>query len=128
MKKLFLVWYEKENKILNLIAELSYDGKLYEFKYLNYETSELQLFSKNGLFYGFDNINKIYQSSELFPSIYGRIPTPKRVDYDKILKEYNLDISATSFEVLEKTKGEISTDKFIFITEEEYNRLIKEIG
>lgn len=127
MKKLFLVWYEKENKILNLIAELSYDGKLYEFKYLNYETSELQLFSKNGLFYGFDNINKIYQSSELFPSIYGRIPTPKRVDYDKILKEYNLDISATSFEVLEKTKGEISTDKFIFITEEEYNRLKKEI-
>lgn len=127
MKKLFLVWYEKENKILNLIAELSYDGKLYEFKYLNYETSELQLFSKNGLFYGFDNINKIYQSSELFPSIYGRIPTPKRVDYDKILKEYNLDISASSFEVLEKTKGEISTDKFIFITEEEYNRLRKEI-
>jgi len=127
-RKLLLVWYEKENNILNLIGELQYNGIEYKFKYLNYETNELQLFSKNGLFYGFNDVNTEYVSDELFPSILSRIPSQKRIDYFQILKKYNLGDNAPKFDVLEKTKGEISTDKFIFITEEEYCKLNNELN
>lgn len=124
MKKLFLVWYEKENKILNKIGELSYDGTYYYFRYLNYENNDLQLFSKNGLFYGFEDINLTYKSKELFFSIKSRIPSKKRIDYKQILNEYRLNDSCTDFDLLEKTKGRISTDNFLFITEDELKSLI----
>ena len=124
-----LVWYEKEKKILNLIGQLTYDDidKKYIFKYLNYETSELQLFSKNGLFPGFMDINQIYTSSNLFFPILKRLPSKKRVDYSKIMAEYGFNKDATDFEILRQTKGASSDDHFIFITENEYNKLKNEI-
>lgn len=122
---LFLVWYEKENNVLNLIAKLTLDNGLYTFEYLNFDTSDLQLFSKNGLFYGFEDINQIYCSTSLFSSIAGRLPSKKRVDYDKIMKDLHLEHDANEFEILKKTKGILSTDHFIFVTKEEYEELKK---
>ncbi len=124
---LYLVWYEEENKVLNLIAKLTYENNIYKFEYLNYETSDLQLFSNNGLFYGFDDINEIYTGYDLFPTIKNRLPSKKREDYLKILKNYGLDESAGDFEVLLKSNGRLSTDKFLFITELEYEKLKKKI-
>ena len=118
MEKLYLIWYEEEQKILNIIGELDYlDGK-YIFKYLNYENSDLQLFSKNGLYYGFEDINKTYESNELFPTIYNRLPSKKREDYKYIMREYGLLDSDDDFQILKKTKGKLSTDYFIFVTED----------
>lgn len=125
---LYLVWYEKEKKILNLIAKITYENNCYRFEYLNFNTNELQLFSKNGLYYGFMDINEIYESDKLFPTILNRLPSKKRVDYDKIMKMFNFSEDATDFEILEKTKGINSNDKFRFITEDEYNELRKEIN
>jgi len=45
----------------------------------------------------------------------------------KILKNYGLDESAGDFEVLLKSNGRLSTDKFLFITELEYEKLKKKI-
>lgn len=126
---LYLVWYEKEKKILNLIGQLTYDDidEKYFFKYLNYESNELQLFSKNGLFPGFMDINQIYISPNLFLPILKRLPSKKRDDYSKIMAEYGFDEKSTDFEVLRQTKGASCDDHFIFITEDEYYKLKNEI-
>ena len=63
----------------------------------------------------------------MFPTIKNRLPSKKREDYLKILKNYGLDESAGDFEVLLKSNGRLSTDKFLFITELEYEKLKKKI-
>lgn len=125
---LYLVWYEKEPKILNKIGKLTFDNDVYTFEYLNFYNSDLQLFSKNGLFYGFEDINEFYKSDKLFPTILNRLPSKKRVDYEKIMIDYGFDMNSTDFEILKKTKGALSTDCFIFVSEEEYKNLEKEIN
>ena len=124
---LFLVWYEEENKILNLIAKLTFEESFYKFEYLNFNNSDLQLFSKNGLFYGFEDVNQIYISDTLFVSIVNRLPSKKRVDYDKIMSRVDLDSNASDFDILKKTKGALSTDRFIFISEDELEKLKKQL-
>lgn len=124
---LYLVWYEKENNILNLIAKLTFNNGIYTFEYLNFNNSDLQLFSKNGLFYGFEDINEIYTSDKLFPTIANRLPSKKRSDYLNILSDYNLSANSDDIELLKKTKGLLSTDNFMFVSDNEYNNLKKEI-
>lgn len=123
MKKLYLVWYEENNKVLNKIATITYSENKYIFEYSNQEYNDLQLFSKNGLFYGFEDINKKYESTTLFPSILDRLPSKKRLDYNQIKKTFNIEENDTDFDILQKTKGKISDDNFIFITQEEYDSL-----
>lgn len=122
---LYLVWYEEEKNILNLIGELEYNENKneYRFKYLNYETNELQLFSKNGLFPGFMEINEIYENNELFFPILKRLPSKKRVDYNILMKRYGFNENSNDFEILKQTKGASSDDYFIFITPDYYKTL-----
>lgn len=123
MEKLYLVWYEKE-KLLNIIGLLSYDKKIYRFQYLNYLTSDLQLFSKNGLYQGFMDINGIYYSKELFPTIKNRLPNKKRTDYKKICDYFKINSIDDDFTVLKKTEGKTSNDNFIFITEKKLKEIL----
>ena len=122
---LYLVWYEEEKNILNLIGELEYNENKneYRFKYLNYETNELQLFSKNGLFPGFMEINEIYENNELIFTILKRLPSKKRVDYNILMQRYGFNENSNDFEILKQTKGASSDDYFIFITPDYYKTL-----
>lgn len=124
MKKLFLIWYEP--KILNEIGILTHDGSNYQFEYTNYNDNDLQLFSKNGLFPGFLELNEKYESPCLFLSIKSRLPSRSRIDYEELLKKQGVNNLSDEYEILKKTKGQISTDNFIFVTEEELERLKKE--
>lgn len=126
MRKLLLVWYE-EGKILNKIGLLTYDNNLYQFKYLNYANNDLQLFSNNGLYSGFLNINETYELNELFPTILNRLPSKNRSDYNILMERYNIKENSDDFEILEKTKGKLNSDNFLFITEEEYDLLKNKI-
>lgn len=127
MQKLYLVWYEPKDKILNIIGELLFKNGLYKFKYLNYDNNDLQLFSKNGLYYGFENINLIYESNSLFPTISNRLPSKKRNDYDKIMDELGIDKADNDFTILSKTEGKLSSDNFLFVTEKRLSELKKSV-
>lgn len=123
MKKLYLVWYEKEKNILNKIGVLENDLETYKFYYTNYETNDLQVFSNNGLFPGFYDLNKIYISNELFSNISKRLPDKTRPDYFEILKKFNIEDENDIWEILEKTGAKDSDDYFLFINEDKLKEI-----
>ena len=127
MNKLYLVWFDENKKVLNQIGTLSYNNGKYIFVYDNQDKNDLQLFSSFGLFPGFIDINQIYQSDVLFPTIQSRLPSKNREDYLQLLREYKLDENSNDFEILQSTKGKLSSDNFLFITPDEYNNLIENI-
>ncbi len=123
MQKLYLVWYEPNSNVLNKIGILKRANSNYIFEYINYEENELQLFSKKGLFPGFLDLNKTYKNNDLFENIKMRLPSKNRIDYNELLKDYKIINQDDDFEILEKTKGKISADFFIFVSEKELKKL-----
>ena len=121
MKQLYLIWYEPD--LLNEIGILEYNDENYKFYYTNFEKNDLQIFSKNGLFPGFEDLNKEYESDILFPNVSNRLPRTSRIDYDKIKVYYDIKDNDNEFNILEKTQGKVSTDHFLFVSQEKLNEL-----
>ena len=126
MKKinLWLIWKEPISRRKYLIGELSYDFKVYKFKYIN---PELEDAIKNNFTYypGFRELNKVYESETLFANIATRLPNSKRPDYIKILNSYGLEINSTQMDILKKTRGRLLTDNFEFVPEFDKNNKIE---
>ena len=85
----------------------------YTFRY----TDNIEEIKKLGFdfFPGFQELDKVYNSTELFDTILSRLPNKNRNDYIEILKSYGLDDNSTEMEILEKTKGRLLTDNFEFV-------------
>ena len=64
-------------------------------------------------------LNEKYESETLFSSIKGRLPSHSRPDFNELMKTYGIKNPNDEFEILEKTNGKVSTDNFIFVTQEE---------
>ena len=121
---LWLIWKEPITRRRYLIGELTYDFKVYRFKYTN---PELEDAIKNNFTYypGFRDLDKVYESSCLFTNISTRLPNPKRPDYLKILNSYGLEINSTQMDILKKTRGRLLTDNFEFVPKFDKNNKIE---
>ncbi len=110
---LWLVWRDWNNKDKYLIGELTYDNNIYKFKYLDSVKDAIEV----GFDYypSFDDLDKVYESKELFLNIKVRLPNPKRPDYLEILNNFDLKCNSTEMEILEKTGGRLLTDSFEFV-------------
>ncbi len=111
---LWLIWKEPSSRRRYIIGELSYDSKIYKFKYLNDEILEAQEHGFHN-FPGFNELKKCYKSEELFSNIDSRLPNLNRPDYLEILNFYDLDSTSTKMEILKRTKGRLLTDNFEFV-------------
>ncbi|MDO5557914.1 MAG: HIRAN domain-containing protein [Clostridia bacterium] len=113
-KKLWLIWKEPIKKRNYIIGILEYKKNRYFFKYVDPELNDAR---KSGLtnFPGFDVINKVYESVEMFSNIEVRLPNKGRPDYLDILNMYDLDIYSTKMEILKNTNGKLLTDNFSFV-------------
>ena len=121
---LWLIWKEPKRRRRYLIGELTYDYKMYRFKYINPELNDA--IKDNFTYYpGFKDLNKVYESDTLFPNILTRLPNPKRPDYLKILNSYGLEINSTKMEILKKTRGRLLTDNFEFVPKFNQNNKIE---
>lgn len=97
-----LIWKNQHNRSRFKIGILSYDKK-YTFKYVNPELDDV-LDSSFESFSGFEDVNRVYESKELFANIETRLPSPARADYLSILNSYNLEINSSKFDILKETK------------------------
>ena len=113
--ELWLIWkYPKLNKTYK-IGILNYDDDIYTFKYVNPELNSAREVGFRS-FPGFDDINKTYESDELFANIETRLPNKSRPDYLEILNSYNLKNDSTKFDILKATKGRLITDNYEFVS------------
>lgn len=108
-----LIWKNQHNRSRFKIGILSYDKK-YTFKYVNPELDDV-LDSSFESFPGFEDVNRVYESKELFANIETRLPSPARADYLSILNSYNLEINSSKFDILKETKWRLITDNYEFV-------------
>lgn len=127
MKTLLLVWKDFETRTRYVVGNLTYDNKVYFFKYTNPELSDAQ---KQGFtcYPGFEDLTKVYESKELFSNISSRLPNKNRDDYLEILNYYNLNSSDDEYEILTRTKGRLLTDTFEFVPPFDKNKIEFEIA
>ncbi len=113
-KEMWLIWKQPESRRRYKVGTLKYDNEEYIFEYTNPELNDAH---KAGFEYfpGFDNINEVYKSVELFANIETRLPNPKRPDYLEILNAYNLKKDSSKLEILKATKGRLLTDNYEFV-------------
>lgn len=111
---MWLIWKQPESRRRYKVGTLKYDNEEYIFEYTNPELNDAH---KAGFEYfpGFDNINEVYKSVELFANIETRLPNPKRPDYLEILNAYNLKKDSSKLEILKATKGRLLTDNYEFV-------------
>lgn len=114
--EMWLVWKEPESRRRYKIGILIYDEvkNFFMFKYVN---PEFNAAKECGFQYfpGFYDINKVYESSDLFANIETRLPNPSRTDYLEILNSYNLEKDSSKFEILKATRGRLITDNYEFV-------------
>jgi hypothetical protein len=117
MKKvhsLWVVWQNPESRSYYHIGTLSQFDNHYEFHYTKSQAGNWKL--KEALSHGymlhpaFPDLDKIYQSKELFTAFDRRLPSPDRSDFSTILSELGLDEKYTKMDLLEQTRGRLAND------------------
>lgn len=119
--EMWLIWKNPESRRRYKIGVLIYDCK-YTFKYVDPELSDATLTGFK-YFPGFEDINKTYQSDDLFANIETRLPNPGRPDYLSVLNSYNLEKDSDKFEILKATKGRLLTDNYEFVPAFDSNKV-----
>lgn len=109
-----MIWKEPISRRRFIIGELYIEDNRYFFKYINPELDDAKEKGFN-YFPGFNNLDEVYTSNNLFTNIETRLPNPSRPDYLEILNSYNLKIESTKMEILKATKGRLLTDNFEFV-------------
>lgn len=125
--EMWLIWKESKSRKRFVIGTLTKNEKKFIFKYINPELNEAK---KAGFEYfpGFEEINKIYESQDLFANIKTRLPNPARPDYLEILNFYNLDKDSSDFDILKETKGRLLTDNYEFVPAFDKNKINFEVA
>lgn len=100
--ELLVTWQQPETRAMLPVARLSFDGESYRFNYLPAAKS-IRGFRP---LIGFKDVEKSYESGELFPLFQERVLDPARDDFERVVTELDLDpASATPWEQLVRSGG-----------------------
>lgn len=106
---LYLIWNADEKQYV--VGMLAKKDK-YEFRY----EGEVQQAIKKGFkpLIAFPVLERVYTSSQLFPSFTSRLPDKKRKDINQILSKYGLE-EYQPYELLKKTGARLPIDNLEFV-------------
>ena len=88
--EMWLIWKDVQKRRRYKVGILSYQESKYIFRYVNPELDDAKKVGFD-FFPGFEDLSKVYESSEMFSSIENRLPNVNRPDYLDILNVYNLN-------------------------------------
>lgn len=112
MKALFVAYQDTESRTWTPVARLTYDGKLYHFKYTN-GARELPSFVPFGRM---TDLDAEYVSEQIFPLFANRLLPKSRPEYKDYLSWLGLEEkNHTSLEELARTGGLRATDSLELI-------------
>ena len=120
--EMWLIWKDVQKRRRYKVGILSYQESKYIFRYVNPELDDAKKVGFD-FFPGFEDLSKVYESSEMFSSIENRLPNVNRPDYLDILNVYNLNQNSTKWDILVSTKGRLITDNYEFVKPFDYNEV-----
>jgi|SRR5450755_2005532 hypothetical protein len=99
--RLVVAWQHPENRSIEPIGFLTYDGHVYRFAYIR-NASKVEGFRP---LMGFDKLGASYESDELFPLFAQRAMDPRRPDYQRYVERLGLDGEPTPWEQIARSQG-----------------------
>ena len=120
--EMWLIWKDVQKRRRYKVGILSYQESKYIFLYVNPELDDAKKVGFD-FFPGFEDLSKVYESSEMFSSIENRLPNVNRPDYLDILNVYNLNQNSTKWDILVSTKGRLITDNYEFVKPFDYTEV-----
>jgi len=118
MEYLYLKWLDYKTNKKYLIGALFRDKEKGKY-YFKLSKAHIEKAINEGIYnkaiLPFSDYNQIYESDEIFAIFKIRLPKIERYskeEMEELLKDFQMK-EYDEFEYLEKTKGEIMTDKFI---------------
>lgn len=119
MNKLWLIWQDEESRKKYHVGTLSKNNDNYRFEYSNQQKFRgLGEALKIGYPYlfPFKDMDRTYESKNMFPTFIKRLPNKNRPDYANLLKRFGLNENASDMEILKITKGKTGVDSYEFIS------------
>lgn len=110
-KKLILCWQDPIKKTWIAVGQLSYQNEIYSFRYTK-SVKELRKGSFSALL-SMNDLNKEYNSKELFPFFVNRVFTKTRPEYNDYLEALGFESkNVTPMEEMSRSAGIRATDNF----------------
>lgn len=110
MNTLFLAWQDCQSRLWFPVGQLTFDGEIYTFTYVEGAKQAHQECGFEPLL-SFPDWNRVYRSTKLFAVFANRVMSRSRPDYHSFLSRFNL--SAENLDVMEflgRTGGVRQTD------------------
>ncbi|MEB3827644.1 HIRAN domain-containing protein [Phormidium sp. CCY1219] len=112
LKKLFVAWQDPVSRAWFAIAQLTYSDNRYQFTYIRGVKEACNRANFPGL-WSFPNLEKVYESPELFPFFSNRVLRRSRPDYPDYIRWLNLpEGSDHPMAMLSRSGGTKLTDNF----------------
>lgn len=112
MRKLFLTWQDKKSRKWYPVAQLTFDGVLYRFSYLNGANQAKEEANFQPIV-SFPDFNKVYESSALFPMFANRVMPGSRPEYKQTIEWLALPKNTNDpLAFIARTGGAKVTDTF----------------
>jgi HIRAN domain len=112
LKTLYLAWQDQSNRSWFPIGRLTSDGATYRFVYVNGAQEAQQQCGFQPLWL-FPDLNRVYESPELFPLFTNRILRPSRPDYPDFIQWLNIPPEEKDeITLLGRSGGQRATDSF----------------
>jgi hypothetical protein len=112
MKTLFLAWQDSNSRQWFPIGRLTFDGERYQFVYIQ-GIKKAQEESNFQPLHSFPDLNKVYESVELFPLFSNRLMRCSRPDYQNYVECLNIPKNEDNpITILSRTGGSKATDHF----------------
>lgn len=100
-RRLVVAWQHPEERSIEPIGFLTYDGHVYRFGYIR-NSQQVRDFRP---LMGFEDLESSYRSPELFPLFAQRAMDPRRSDYQRYVERLGLDGESTPWEQIARSQG-----------------------
>jgi hypothetical protein len=112
-KRLVVTWQHPNERGIQPIGFLSYDARTYRFAYIR---NVLNVRDFRALL-GFEELDRVYESAELFPLFAQRVMAPRRPDYQRYVKQLGLHGEPDPWEQITRSQGHRHGDSLQLLPE-----------
>jgi hypothetical protein len=112
-QRLVVSWRHPENRLIQPVGFLSYDGDVYRFTYIR---NALRIRGFQPLL-GFRDLQREYRSAELFPLFAQRAMDPRRPDFRRYVERLGLEGEPGPWEQISRSQGRRQGDTLQLLPE-----------
>lgn len=112
VRRFAVAWRNRPLRLIAPVAVLDHSAAGYRFQYLAGVRHDVEGFRP---FIGFPDLERVYESSRLWPFFDLRVMDPKRPDFPEYVRQLGLPANASRLDILSRSGGEQKGDSVLLV-------------